>query len=302
MDSQSSGSWKNSTARVPILASKQLFRRFTLATTTMFLFLFLLLQYLFPSIGAISRLRCARLVLNTAAVTASDSSGPLNLTIELPVDHFNPQDARTFENRYWMNDTFYEKGGPVFLYDAGEATVPIGQAQQLNSDNVIFTAVELAKRYHGIALVWEHRFYGETFTLNSTTGLAAEGHNAYKYLNNEQALEDVVYFATHFQPPGHGRNTLTSDSIPWVWIGGSYPGIRAAIIRQRNPDVFFASWSSSGPLKTQVDGSVYFNPIQQRLPTNCSSDIHAAVTYADKILLEGTPEEIALLKKSHLLR
>jgi hypothetical protein len=199
-----------------------------------------------------------------------------------------------------MNDTYYKKGGPIFLYDAGEATVPPGQAQQLASDQVVFTAKELAKRYHGIAIVWEHRFYGESlpFALNATTGLAHDGYDAYKYLNNEQALEDVVYFATHFQPPGHENDALTSDSTPWIWIGGSYPGIRAAIIRQRNPDVFFASWSSSGPLKTQVDGSVYYNPIQQALPSNCSADVHAAITYADNILLEGTPEEIAIIKRA----
>jgi hypothetical protein len=122
-----------------------------------------------------------------------------------------------------LNDTFYEKGGPVFLYDPGEAGVPSGTAQRLlNNDQIVFAPLELAKKYHGIANAWEHRFYGESlpFTLNIT----------YKYLNNEQALDDVVYFANHFQPTGHGKDILTSDSTPWIWIGGSYPGIRAAII------------------------------------------------------------------------
>jgi len=50
--------------------------------------------------------------------------------------------------------------------------------------------------------------------LNITTGIAAEEYDAYKYLNNEEALEDVVYFANHFQPPGHENETLTADSTP----------------------------------------------------------------------------------------
>lgn len=70
------------------------------------------------------------------------------------------------------------------------------------------------------------------------------------------------------------------------------------MVRQRNPEVFFASWSSSGPVKTQVDGSVYYSPIQLTLPSNCSADVHAAITYADNILLEGSLEDIALVKRA----
>ncbi|KAN0108655.1 Serine carboxypeptidase S28 domain containing protein [Hyaloscypha variabilis] len=290
MGSQSSGSWKDTTARVSMLASKRLCFRYLLSTT-IFVFLFILHQYLLPSVFDFSKLRDMVSKISAANVPTSGSSGPLNLTVELPIDHFNPQDTRTFKNRYWLNDTFYEKGGPVFLYDAGEAGVPSGAAQRLlNNDQIVFAPLELAKKYHGMAIVWEHRFYGESlpFTLNITTGLAAEGYDAYKYLNNEQALEDVVCFANHFQPPGHENDILTSDSTPWIWIGGSYPGIRAAIIRQRNPDAFFASWSSSGPVKTQVDGS----------PSNCSADIHAAITYADNVLLEGSPDGIDILKRA----
>ena len=48
---------------------------------------------------------------------------PPEYTIDLPIDHFNLSDTRTFENHYWVNDTYYQPGGPVFLYDGGEATV-----------------------------------------------------------------------------------------------------------------------------------------------------------------------------------
>ncbi|MCJ1353750.1 MAG: hypothetical protein MMC33_003737 [Icmadophila ericetorum] len=199
-----------------------------------------------------------------------------------------------------MNDTHYERGGPVFFYDNGEAGVSDGHAL---GGSTTFAPLELARRYHGIAIIWEHRFYGGSlpFELNQTSGLALAGYEAYKYLNNEQALEDAVYFATHFQPPDYnceeGRR-LSAPSTPWIWIGGSYAGVRAAIIRERNPDVFFASWSSSGPVQTQVDNSVYYNPIRQTMPRNCSADIQAAVSYADDVLTNGSPKEISLLKKA----
>ena len=229
--------------------------------------------------------------------------GPTARTIDIPIDHFNPNDHRTYKNRYWMNDTYYEKGSPIFCYDIGEAGLSDPQVASILGGSRPFAPLELARRYHGIALVWEHRFYGESlpFELNETTGLALAGYDAYKYLNNEQALEDAVYFATHFQPTGYSdeeARRLSSPSTPWIWIGASYAGTRAAMLRQRNPDVFLASWSSSGPVQTKLNNSVYYNSIQRSMPTNCSADVHATVTFADDTLTNGSPEEISLLKKA----
>jgi hypothetical protein len=36
-------------------------------------------------------------------------------TIDMPIDHFNESDHRTYKNRYWVNATYYNEGGPVFL-------------------------------------------------------------------------------------------------------------------------------------------------------------------------------------------
>lgn len=36
-------------------------------------------------------------------------------TIDMPIDHFNDSDHRTYKNRYWVNATYYKEGGPVFL-------------------------------------------------------------------------------------------------------------------------------------------------------------------------------------------
>jgi hypothetical protein len=32
----------------------------------------------------------------------------------MPLDHFNASNRETFPNRYWVNATYYEPGGPVF--------------------------------------------------------------------------------------------------------------------------------------------------------------------------------------------
>jgi hypothetical protein len=43
-----------------------------------------------------------------------------------------------------------------------------------------------------------------------------------------------------------------------------------------------------------ADASAYYNQIQQNIPSNCSADAHAAITYADDILTDGSEEDAAL--------
>lgn len=239
-----------------------------------------------------------------AEKAAAQTSPPQNYTIEMPVDHFNASDDRTYQNRYWVNDTYYQPGGPVFLYDAGEGGVTPGLVLVILSEIVgNSTPMALAQKYNGVAIVWEHRFYGESlpFKLDSN-GIATAGLDAYKYLTNEQALEDAVYLAQHFKPPTPALQSywqaLSPNSTPWVFIGGSYPGARAAMIRERNPETWFASWASSAPVEAQVDMSVYFNPMQQSMTSNCTADVHAAIDYADGVLLHGSEKEIDQLRNA----
>ena len=118
-----------------------------------------------------------------------------------------------------MNDSYYQKGGPVFFYDAGEAGVSDAQAVMILGGGSVFAPLELARKYHGIAIVWEHRFYGGRlqFPVNETTGHALAGYDAYKYVTFEQALQDGVYFATHFSPLGYKKEeqiALRSNHTP----------------------------------------------------------------------------------------
>ncbi|OBT81538.1 hypothetical protein VE02_09804 [Pseudogymnoascus sp. 03VT05] len=64
--------------------------------------------------------------------------------------------TRTFLNRFWINDTFYEPGGPVFFFDQGETgvgnTLPetyFGPQGEL----IQFAPLLLAEKYHGVAII-----------------------------------------------------------------------------------------------------------------------------------------------------
>ena len=40
--------------------------------------------------------------------------------LDIPIDHYNVSDDRTYKNRYWVNSKYYKSGGPVFYFDSGE--------------------------------------------------------------------------------------------------------------------------------------------------------------------------------------
>ncbi|KAI5196092.1 hypothetical protein E4T38_08706 [Aureobasidium subglaciale] len=127
------------------------------------------------------------------------------LGIQIPVDHFNTSDNRTYNNRYWINDVYYKGSGPVFFFDVGEANAHPTAANCLDASSHPSNAVmALAKRFDGIVVIFEHRFYGESFPMpmNTTSGHALDA-GAYQYLNIEQALEDVVYFNPDMQSQAH---------------------------------------------------------------------------------------------------
>jgi hypothetical protein len=79
---------------------------------------------------------------------------------------------------------------------------------------------------------------------NNTISVADMDARQWSYHTMEQALEDVVLFAHNFQLPTFASaskhlsspDVLHASKTPWIWLGGSYPGTRAAVLRERNPE------------------------------------------------------------------
>ena len=71
------------------------------------------------------------------------------------IDHFNKTDTRTYEQRYWMNQMYWDpKNGPILVYICGEwsCTPP---------DTKMFPFMVGAE--HKAALISiEHRYYGKS--------------------------------------------------------------------------------------------------------------------------------------------
>ena len=131
----------------------------------------------------------------------------------------------------------------------------------------------------------------------------------WKYLTTDQALEDFAVFAKGFTlPPGgqiqlQSADALKPQNTPWIVVGASYPGVRAALLRVRNPEVVFASWASSAPIQAQIDMSSYYEAVERALPRNCSSDWVAVTRYVDGVLMgSDTTEQIRVKRALYVAR
>jgi hypothetical protein len=107
----------------------------------------------------------------------------------------------------------------------------------------------------------------------------------------------MVYFTGKFATKKVSNNVLKPVNTPWIVIGGSYPGVRAALLRARNPETIFASWASSAPVQAQVNMSSYWGAVERALPRNCSNDFVAMTTLVDDTFKNGNQTFKTQLKR-----
>ncbi|XP_063168657.1 thymus-specific serine protease [Candoia aspera] len=161
-------------------------------------------------------------------------------TIPQPLDHFDWQHRRIFNQRFWINEGYWQRPvGPVFLYIGGESA--LSQSSVLSGHHV-----ELAEKHSALLVALEHRFYGTSLNHD---GLQDQN---LQFLSSQQALSDLVAFH-HFinQKYSLGANHT------WICFGGSYPGSLAAWLRLKFPHLVFAAVASSAPVRAQLDFTGY---------------------------------------------
>ncbi|KIY62976.1 peptidase S28 [Cylindrobasidium torrendii FP15055 ss-10] len=218
--------------------------------------------------------------ITSTAYSDDESEGvvkapPYNTTyyFDQLIDHNDPSRG-TFQQRFWHSAEYYEPGGPIILMNAGEVN---GAAYYGYVTNSTINGV-LAQKYHGAAIVLEHRFFGLS---NPIANLNTE---SLELLTVNQTIEDHVYFAQNVVLPNmDAGDQVKPNQAPWVLIGGSYPGALVSWTMAAYPDVFWIGYASSATVHSQVDFWQYFEPIRKNMPANCSADVQAVVTYLDEV-------------------
>lgn len=106
-----------------------------------------------------------------------------------------------------------------------------------------------------MVIVLEHRYYGQSFPIPESP-LSTD---SLKYLTVENALQDLAYFESWII---NNQMYGVTSKIPWIAIGGSYPGALSAWYRAKYPFLTIGALASSGVVNsiynfTRFDYQVY---------------------------------------------
>ena len=170
-------------------------------------------------------------------------------------DNFDDSNKNTWQQAYYLNSTFFDghPSRPVFLCVGGEGP-PLDGSVAVASPHCN-VAVEWLQETKALFFAVEHRYYGcHNSSACPVASFGKDPAHALRFLSSRQALGDLATF--------HAYATQKYDLAPtnrWVTFGGSYPGMLASFARLKYPDLFYASVSSSAPVKAQLDMVGYFD-------------------------------------------
>ncbi|KAM6933246.1 thymus-specific serine protease [Xenentodon cancila] len=203
--------------------------------------------------------------------------------IHQPLDHFNRQRRKTFPQRFFVNDAYWQRPhGPVFLFIGGEGAI-------FEFDVLTGHHVEMAKQHGALLFAVEHRFYGNSI---NPDGLKTEN---LADLSSQQALADLAVFHQYISQTFNlsSRNT-------WISFGGSYSGALSAWFRGKFPNLVFGAVASSAPVKAKLDFSAYNNVVGVSLMNEavggsekCLGKVREAFAAVEAALMGGNSSQVA---------
>lgn len=202
--------------------------------------------------------------------------------IRQPLNHFDSLNTKTFPQRFFVNDAFWERpNGPVFLYIGGEG--PISEFSVLAGHHV-----DMAEEYGALLVALEHRFYGNSI---NPDGLETEN---LRDLSSQQALADLAAFHQYIS-----QRFSLSHKNTWISFGGSYSGALSAWLRGKFPHLIYGAVASSAPVKAKLDFSTYNKVVGLSLMNEkvggsdkCVGDVWEAFAAVEAALLGGNSTQV----------
>ncbi|KAJ8768306.1 hypothetical protein K2173_021246 [Erythroxylum novogranatense] len=150
------------------------------------------------------------------------------------LDHFTFQQSssKIFYQKYLINNRYWQKGGPIFVYTGNEGDIEWFAA------NTGFL-LDIAPKFRALLVFIEHRYYGESMPFGKDSYKSTE---TLGYLNSQQALADYAVLIRNL------KQNLSSETSPVVVFGGSYGGMLAAWFRLKYPHIAIGALASSAPI------------------------------------------------------
>jgi len=154
------------------------------------------------------------------------------------IDHFdylgNAGPNGQYQQRYLISDAYWDKGnGPILFYTGNEGDI----TNFWDNTGFVFA---LAKRFKGLILFGEHRYYGKSLPFGTHS---FDGNNI-GFLTIEQALADFAYLVKEVKKDYEAENCTVFA------FGGSYGGMLTAYMRFKYPHIIDGGVASSAPFMT----------------------------------------------------
>jgi lysosomal Pro-X carboxypeptidase len=156
------------------------------------------------------------------------------------LDHYTFTTDKTFQQKYLVNDTWWDKaGGPIFFYTGNEGLI---EAFAQNSGFMW----DIAQEFGAMLVFAEHRYYGSSLPFPDNS--SSRDPSIVGYLTSELALADYANLVTYIKKTVDG----TQDS-PVIAFGGSYGGMLAAWFRLKFPHIVVGAIAASAPVAQFTD-------------------------------------------------
>jgi pimeloyl-ACP methyl ester carboxylesterase len=188
------------------------------------------------------RFRRGRLGMPPPRESNDANKGVETKTFTQPLDHFDPKNTVTWQQRYQVDEDYYKNDGPFFFMIGGEGAI---QSGWLTTGQMIVNA----KKHGALVFQPEHRFYGQS---HPTADVSVEN---LKYLSSSQALADLDNFIKGM------KKQYNRDDAKVIVFGGSYSGNLAAWFRELYPDTAVGAIASSAPVLAEVDFVQYIEDV-----------------------------------------
>eukprot|EP00052_Salpingoeca_macrocollata_P022923 m.200418 g.200418 ORF g.200418 m.200418 type:complete len:488 (+) comp21914_c0_seq3:1189-2652(+) len=208
-----------------------------------------------------------------ARLKKATSEAPPDVWFTQKLNHFDPQDSTTFQQRYMVNGSYFNPDKPVvFLLLGGEGPA---NPMWLAADTAIML---YAQEQKAMVVQLEHRYYGKT---HPVTNLSTDN---LRFLSSEQALADAAYFV-----PNLIKSMNMSASTQVVVFGGSYSGALAAWARIKYPHIFVGAVATSSPVLALFKFVQYQEVVIRSLQTTakgqqCTANIAAGSVNITQLL------------------
>merc|ERR1719310_1174110 len=127
------------------------------------------------------------------SLKASQSKYPSPQFVKQPQDHFDSSNTKTWQQAYYVNDTFWSPGSsaPIFLCVGGEGP-PLDGSAVVESVHCNI-AVEWLQEKKSLMFALEHRYYG-CHNMSACPVKQFVDASSLQFLSSHQAVEDVAHF------------------------------------------------------------------------------------------------------------